>query len=183
VRVTAVPKPNTGALKFVPLAGGLVAGIAAGYGIKAMLPEPDRVKELQGRGIDAMSSRQASVYAMAAPFSIAAGIGLGLKGRTPTSGLTTGSQIATAALLSTVAGSVINADSDKAGDYVTGIGVMSALTGVGILAGVRDEVSHGIVRMSGLALFGAAIGVGIPMMIDSASNVPERIRNGLAHRE
>ena len=175
--------PNTGAIKFVPLTVGIGAGIATTAGLKHLLVEPDRADELAAEGIVTLDSRQASVYAMAAPFAVAAGIGLGIQRRTPTSGLTTASQVATAALLSTVAGAVINADSDKAGDYVTGIGSMAALTGVGILMGVRDEVKLPPVRMLGLGLFGLAIGAAIPFAVEGVRAVPGRIGNSFEHRE
>lgn len=178
-----IPQPNTGAFKFVPLGLGLAAGVATSAGLRHALIEPDRAEQLAKDGIETIDSRQASVYAMAAPFSIAAGIGLGLKSRTPTAGMTTAVQIGTAALLSTVAGSVINADSSKAGDYMTGIGVMSALAGSGILLGVRDEVSHGRIKLAGLALFGMAVGAALPTIMDVAKGVPEKLRNGIEHRE
>ncbi len=177
------PGPNTGAIKFIPL----VAGAAIGYGmtsaIQRALPEPDRAHELQEQGVDAMDSRQAAVYAMAAPFSVAAGIGLGLQRRTASSGLTTSVQVATAALLSTAAGAVINAESDRAGDYVSGIGTMAALTGAGVLLGVRDEIRAFPLRMAGLALFGMAAGAAAPIVMDEARGTYTRLRTGFEHRE
>lgn len=175
--------PNTGPAKFIPLAVGVAAGTAATYGLRHALVEPEKAAELEEQGIETLDSRQASVYAMAAPFSIAAGIGLGLQRRSPTSGFTTTGQIVTAALLSTVAGAVINADSEKASDYVTGIGGMAALTGAGILAGVRDEVKALPLRMAGLGLFGVAIGAAAPFVVDTVRDVPSRIGNSLKHAE
>ena len=177
------PGPNTGAIKFVPLALGVAAGYGISTGIRRALPEPEHAHELAAQGVDAMDSRQAAVYAMAAPFSVAAGIGLGLQRRTTTSGLTTSVQVATAALLSTAAGAVINADSDRASDYVTGIGMMSALTGSGILLGVRDEIRAFPLRMTSLGLFGIAAGVAAPVVVDAARDSLDRFRTGMQHRE
>jgi hypothetical protein len=178
-----IPQSTTGAIKLVPLTLGLVAGAATTTALRHALVEPKRADELAAQGIQTIDSRQASVYAMAAPFGIAAGIGLGLKSRSPTAGMTTATQIATAALLSTVAGAAINADSSKAEDYVLGIGAMAALTGGGILMGVREQFSHGGVRLAGLGLFGMAIGAAVPMMASAAGGMPDRLRNGVVHRE
>lgn len=176
--------PNTpGPIKFAMLGGGIAAGLGASVAIDRALTGPDKAKELREQGIETLDSRQGSVYALALPFSVAAGIGLGIQRRSPTAGLTTTSQIAAAALLSTVAGAVINAESDKAGDYVTGIGVMSAAVGAGVLFGVRDEVRLTTARMAGLALFGAAIGVAAPMVMRSVASIPGELRNSVEHRE
>lgn len=176
--------PNTpGPIKFAMLGGGLLVGVGAAAGIDRALVGPEKAQELRADGVETLDSRQASVYAMALPFSVAAGIGLGIQRRSPTAGLTTTSQIAAAALLSTVAGAVINAESDKAGDYVTGIGVMSAATGAGVLFGVRDEVRLMTARMAGLALFGAAVGVAAPMLARSVASMPGEVRSGFRHRE
>lgn len=179
----APPAPNTGPLKFVFAGGGFGAGLAAAYGLERALPSPDRATALRERGVSVMDSRQAEVYAMAAPFATAAGISLGLQRRGPTTGLTTTAQIAAAALLSTTAGAVINAESSKAGDYVAGIGVMSAFTGAGILMGVRDEIPMAVARMGGLGLFGAALGVATPTLLRTMGGMSGDFRRGLEHRD
>lgn len=176
--------PNTpGPGKFLVFGAGIAAGVGAAIMADRMLVGPDKAAKLRDKGISVLDSRQAEVYAMAIPFATAAGIALGMQRRTPTAGLTTTSQIAAAALLSTVAGAVINADSDKAGDYVTGIGVMSAATGAGILLGVRDEIGQVLARNVGLGLFGLAIGVAAPTVLDTLSRIPGDIRRGLEHAE
>lgn len=176
-------EPNTGPMKFVFAGAGLAAGLATAYGLERSLVEPERADELRRGGTTVVDSRQAEVYAMAMPFGLAAGISLGIQRRSPSAGLTTTAQIASAALLSTVAGAVINAESPKAGDYVTGIGLMAATTGAGILVGVRDEVKLMPARMAGLALFGAAIGVAIPTMARTLGDLPGAFRRGYEHRD
>lgn len=176
--------PNTpGPMKFAVFGAGLAAGAATAWAVDRALVGPERAAELRAQGTSVMDSRQAEVYAMAMPFGAAAGIALGLQRRSPTSGFTTTSQIAAAALLSSVVGAVINADSEKAGDYVTGIGLMSASAGAGILIGVRDEVKMAVARNTGLALFGLAIGVALPTMLNTLGAVPGDIRRGSEHRE
>jgi hypothetical protein len=175
--------PNTpGPWKFAVAGAGMAVGLAAAYGLERALVGPDRAEELRADGITAVDSRQASVYAMALPFGAAAGVALGLQRRTPTSGFTTASQVAAGALLSTVAGAVINADSPKAGDYIGGIGLMSGVLGGGILVGVRDEIPQGIARLGGLALFGAALGVATPTLVRSAGELLTNARTGFEHR-
>lgn len=175
--------PNTGPVKFIPLAAGLAAGAATTSALRHALVEPERAKELADKGIQTIDSRQASVYAMAAPFGVAAGIGMGLQRRASTTGFTTATQVASAALLSTVAGAIINADSDKASDYVTGIAVMAAATGAGVLMGVRDEVKVVPLRMAGLGLFGIAVGAAVPFVIDTVAGFGGRISSSVEHRE
>jgi hypothetical protein len=176
--------PNTpGPAKFIIFGAGIAAGAGAAWALDKTLVGPEKAKTLREQGTSVLDSRQAEVYAMALPFATAAGIALGMQRRTPTSGLTTSAQIAAAALLSTVAGAVINADSDKAGDYVTGIGVMSAATGAGILMGVRDEIAMGVARNVGLGLFGLAIGVAAPTVIRTLSGIPGNIKRGIEHAE
>jgi hypothetical protein len=177
-------EPNTpGPLKFVVAGVGAAAGLATAYGIERALVDPVRAEELRGDGMSVVDSRQAEVYAMAIPFGLAAGISLGIQRRSPTAGLTTTAQIASAALLSTVAGAVINADTPKAGDFVTGIGLMAATTGAGILIGVRDEVKLAPARMAGLALFGAALGVVLPTMARTLGDLPGAFQRGFEHRD
>lgn len=179
-----VQSPNTpGPWKFAVAGLGLAGGLAAAYGLEHSLVSPERANELRADGETMLDSRQASVYAMALPFATAAGISIGLKGRTPTSGFTTTQQLLAAALLSTVAGAVINADSPKAGDYVAGIGVMSAATGAGILVGVRDEVAQGVARMGGLALFGVALGVATPTLVRSVRDLAGDLHRGIEHKD
>ena len=162
---------------------GIAAGVGAAIAADKVLVGPEKAAKLRDKGITVLDSRQAEVYAMAIPFATAAGIALGLQRRSPTSGLTTTAQIAAAALLSTVAGAVINADSDKAGNYVTGIGVMAAATGAGILVGVRDEVGQVLARNVGLGLFGLAIGVALPTVFSTLSQFPGDIKRGVEHAE
>lgn len=179
-----ISQPNTaGPAKFLVAGAGVAAGLAISHALQENLVSQTKAQELRNDGITLVDSKQAQVYAMALPFAGAAGIALGIQKRTPTSGLTTASQVAAAALLSTVAGAVINADSSKAGSYVTGIGVMSAATGAGILAGVRDEVSHGLVRMGGLGLFGVALGVAAPTVLRSISQAPGELKRGIEYAE
>lgn len=175
------PAPNTGPFKFVFAGAGLAAGLGTAYALERSLPSPDRAERLRESGVSVMDSRQAEVYAMAAPFATAAGVSLGLQRRGPTTGLTTTAQIAAAALLSTTAGAVINAESSKAGDYVAGIGIMSAFTGAGILMGVRDEIPIAAARMGGLALFGAALGVATPTLVRTIGGMGGDFRRGLEH--
>lgn len=176
--------PNTpGPWKFAIAGVSMAGGLAAAYGLERSLVSPGRANELRAGGETMLDSRQASVYAMALPFATAAGVSIGLKGRTPTSGFTTTQQLLAAALLSTVAGAIINADSPKAGDYVAGIGVMSAATGAGILVGVRDEVAQGVARMGGLALFGFALGVAAPTLVRSVGDLAGDLQRGLEHND
>lgn len=177
------PAPNTGPLKFVFAGAGFAAGLGAAWSLERALPTPDEATSLRAKGVSVMDSRQAEVYAMAAPFATAAGVSLGLQRRGPTTGLTTTAQIAAAALLSTTAGAVINAESSKAGDYVAGIGVMSAFTGAGILMGVRDEIPMAAARMGGLGLFGAALGVAAPTLVRTMGGLAGDFRRGIEHRD
>lgn len=177
-------QPNTpGPAKFAIAGIGAAVGLAMSKKLEQELASPQKAEELDAQGISVLSSQQAQVYAMAMPFGAAAGISLGLQRRAPTAGFTTASQVAAAALLSTVAGAVINASSPRAGDYVTGIGLMSAVTGAGILAGIRDEVAMGGARMAGLGLFGVALGVAAPMLIEHVTKVPGQFQRSLQHAE
>lgn len=177
------PVPNTGPIKFVPLGVGLAAGVGVSKALDHLLVSHDRATELAADGVTTIDSREATVYGMALPFGTAAGIGLGMQKRSPTAGFTTASQLATAALLSTAVGAVVNADSDKAGDYVTGISLMSAATGAGILVGVRDEVPDRPLRLGGLGLFGLSIGMAGPVALETLSKVPGDLRRSFEHRE
>lgn len=178
------PVPNTpGLAKFAMAGVGLAAGLGTAFALDRTLVGPKRAEELRASGTSVMDSRQAEVYAMAGPFGAAAGIALGLQRRGPTAGLTTSAQIAAAALLSTVAGAVINAESPKAGDYVAGIGLMSAFTGAGILVGVRDEVPMRIARLGGLGLFGFALGVAAPTVFNEIGDQFGNLRRGVQHDE
>lgn len=177
-------QPNTpGPLKFAIAGSGFVAGAIGAAGLDRLLVGPERGRELRDSGVSVIDSQQAEVYAMALPFTTAAGIALGVQRRTPSSGLTTASQVAAAALLSTVVGAAINADTAKADDYVVGTGVMAASLGAGVLIGVRDEVSLGLARMSGLALFGAAIGVAAPTVIGALWDKTGELQRGFEHRD
>jgi hypothetical protein len=176
-------EPNTGPIKFVPLVVGAAAGIGVTAAIRDALTEPDRADELADRGVPVLDSREATVYAIAAPFGFAAGIGMGLQRRSPTAGFTTAKQLATAALVSTAAGVVNNADSDRAGISVTGTAAMAAAVGGGILLGVRDEVKAFPLRMAGLALFGMAAGAAAPLILDTVRDVPSQIRTSFELRE
>lgn len=178
-----LPDPNTPAIKFVPMVIGAAVGLGATHMLRNSLVEPDRADELEKKGLKSIDSREANVYAIAAPFGFAAGIGMGLSRRSPTAGFTTASQLATAALLSTVAGVVNNADSDRAGISVTGTAAMATAVGAGILLGVRDEVPAIPLRMAGLALFGMAAGAAAPLIYDTVKGVPGQFGNSFEHRE
>lgn len=177
------PVPNTGPIKFVPLAAGVAGGLAIAAGLQDRLVEPDRAAELARTGVDALDSREASIYVMAPFFGVAAGIGQGLQKRSPTAGFTTAKQLVTAALLSTAAGAVINAETDKAGNYVTGIGVFAASTGAGMLLGVKDEIKPFPLRMAGIAMFGVAAGIAAPIAWDTLRGVGGDLQRGVEHRE
>ena len=172
-----------GTAKIAALGAGVATGIGASMGIRALLPEQVKADELEKNGKPTLDSTHAAIYGMAIPFSLAAGIGLGLAKRSPTSGITTTSQIVTAALLSTVAGAVINADSDKAGDYVSGIAAMGLATALGGFAGVNGRIPEQLLRRSGLVLFGVAAGLTAPIIYDRVSTLPDAIRNGYEVRE
>lgn len=178
------PVPNTpGRSKFIALGAGAAIGVGAAVGLERALVEPERALELEQDGESMLDSRQASILAITVPFGLAAGIALGLQKRSPTAGATTTTQIAAAAMLSSITGLAINSGTDRADASVLGVGGMLAAAGVGILAGVRDEVRLGRTRMAGLGLFGIAAGAAAPIIVRKLADMPGEVSRGFEHRE
>ena len=181
----AMPIPNNpGTAKFWVLAGGLAAGVAGGVAIHHALPSSEGATSLEAAGEKPMTNEvAASVVAAGSMFGAAAGVSLGFQRRTPTSGLTTGMQVATAALLSTAAGAVIDADTDRAQDKAVGLGVMLAMTGAGIALGIRDEVRPDRARLKGLGLGALAVGLLLPVIAGPIAQAPGQLLQGFKHRD
>jgi hypothetical protein len=173
----------TNASKVASMATGGAVGLGIGVGTHYALPSPETKDELQARGIETISDRQARATIAPIAFVAAAAVGAGIGKRSSTAALTTASLGAAAMLASTGASAMINAGKDSADDYLRTIGIMTGVAGAGFAVGAMDEIPLNRAKLVGLGLMGVAAGALLPETAGIVTSTPEKLARSFEHRE
>jgi hypothetical protein len=172
VQVTA-PTPNlSNAAKYTALLAGGGVGVGGGFLAHSLLPSPDRERELSDEGVDVISHREATATFAPMAFVAAAAIGAGIGKRSDTAAITTASLGAAAMLASTGASTMINAESENAGDYLRTLGLMTGVAAGAFAIGAMDEVPLHRAKLAGLVAIGLAGGAMLPETLSYVAELP-----------
>lgn len=135
--------------------------------MRSALASPERAEEVRKDGVSLIDEDSAAIRVAVPAFAAAAGLTLGLTKRGPTAGFTTAVTAGLGAVLTGTIGAFAKADSPDGRDQAVAVGVVGIAASAGALLGVRDEFAKvGRLRNVSLGLFGAALGMMAPMMIE-----------------
>jgi hypothetical protein len=169
-------------MKLTGLVVGATVGVGAGAASHVFLPPPAVERQLDARGIETVSDREA--IATIAPMALvsAAAIGTGIGRRSQTAAVTTASLGAAAMLASTGASTMINAERDNAGDYLRTLGLMCGVASVSFAIGAMDEVPLNRAKMVGLAMIGLSAGALAPATVRYVADIPPNLSRSVEYR-
>lgn len=163
----SAPVPNTGPTKFIVTGLSFAAGVGGALALRSQLASPERAEELREQGVSVTDEDAAAIKFAVPAFAGAAGLTLGLGRRGPTAGFTTAVTAGLGAVLTGTIGAYAKADVADGKDQAVAVGAVGIAASAGALAGVRDEfarVAH--LRMASLGLFGVAVGMMAPLMVE-----------------